>query len=211
MAIIRGTLQDSTGAALSGYVRFKCIQTPTPAGTNLAITYPVDVKLESDGSFEQTLRSGTYWVELPGAWPFQILMADDAGEYRIEQIVIWPVAGGASGTLVWLKSEDDGLYYSISSDGTGDALGIVLDPNGSASPSGFIATSIWLKSDDGLYYNVLVKGAGEEASLTFSSTTGSSAPSGVKLSELTVPSRSGSWTNRIVCVGTGETVGLTVR
>ena len=210
MAIIRGTLQDSTGAALGGYVRFKCIQTPTPAGTNLAITYPVDVKLDSDGSFEQTLRSGTYWVELPGAWPFQILAADDAGEYRIEQIVIWPVAGGGSGTHVWLKS-DDGLYYSITSDGTGDALGIVLDPNGTASPSGFIATSIWLKSDDGLYYNVLVKGAGEEAALAFSSTTGSSAPSGVKLSELTVPSRSGSWTNRIVCVGTGETVGLTVR
>jgi hypothetical protein len=169
MAIIRGTLQNSTGTALGGYVRFKCIQTPTPSGTNLAITYPVDVKLEADGSFEQTLRSGTYWVELPGAWPFQILMADDTGEYRIEQIVIWPVAGGGSGTQVWLKS------------------------------------------DDGLYYNVLVKGAGEEASLAFSSTTGSSAPSGVKLSELTVPSRSGSWTNRIVCVGTGETVGLSLR
>lgn len=209
MATIAGTLQDSTGNPVTGFVRFKAIDSPSITGAFLAIGYPVDVRLGDDGTFEQTLRAGTYWVELPGAWPFQILVADDSGAYRLEQIVIWPVAGGGA-TSVWLKS-DDGLYYSIRSDGTGNSLGIVVDPNGTDSPSGFLASTIWLQSDDGLYYNVGLLGAGQDVAMAILNTTGASAPSGVKLSELTVPSRSGNWTNRIICLGSGEQVGLSVR
>ena len=210
MATLNGTLIRPNGVPVAGYVRFRPIGNPTVVASSLSIASIVDVALDEDGSFTTELSAGTYWVNVAGVHPWQILISDADGTYRLESIVIWPVLG-QTGSTVWIKNDDDSLYYQIKSSGSGDGLGIVVDPNGSSSPSGFLATTIWLKSStDGNYYEVNVTGSGDSLSLGFVSSSGSASPSGVKLDELTVPSMDGNWTNRIIVTGSGETIGLEV-
>lgn len=209
MASLSGTIVGMDGTPEAGrYVRFQAINSPVVSSTVLGVVRPVDVQLDEDGEFTVTLMAGTYWVVIAGIQPFMILLSSGTGTYRIENVVVWPVQA-VSGTSVWIKNPDDGLYYRITSSGTGNDLGIVVDPNPSANPTGFLADTIWLLSDDGLYYQTGVSGSGASLGMTVD-TDGQSVPAGTKMTSITVPSIDGDWTNRVTCVGSGSEVGLII-
>ena len=208
-ATISGRIIRSDGSPESeSWIRFSSIEVPSVSSGSLAINRPLDVQLDANGEFTTDIVTGTYWVAVAGVHPWMILIAEDSASYRLEQVVIWPVQASA-GTTVWLKNADDGKYYRLTSSGTGSALGLIVDPNGSAAPTGFLATSIWMKSDDGSYYQVTISGTGDSLGVGVN-TSGSSSPSGAKYDSLTVPSLDGNWTNRVTCVGSGAKVGLTI-
>lgn len=209
MADLSGTIVGVDGTPEAGRcVRFQAIDSPVVSSTVLGVVRPVDILLDENGEFTVSLMAGRYWVSIAGIQPFMILLSSGTGTYRIENVVVWPVQT-VSGSSVWLKNSDDGLYYRMVSSGIGESVGIVFDPNGIASPTGFLADSVWLLSDDGLYYQVTVSGSGPSLGAVVD-TSGQSLPSGTRLSSLTIPSMDGDWTNRVTCVGSGTEVGLSI-